>query len=90
MRNWLLAPAQNMPRPTRRVIAAGPARCFFRPKEGIPMPGRHLTDHQVRLYMKFRANRYPPTAAAAKAGFRTASARSARIPGQLRDAPDPY
>lgn len=37
------------------------------------MPGRHLTDHQVRLYMKFR-HTDSCAAAAAKASFSTASA----------------
>jgi transposase InsO family protein len=37
------------------------------------MPGRHINDHQVRLYMKSR-QKDSPEAAAAKAGFSTASA----------------
>jgi len=37
------------------------------------MPGRHINDHQVRLYMKSRRTDSPETAAA-KAGFSTASA----------------
>ena len=37
------------------------------------MPGRHLTDHQVRLYMSLRRND-TPSVAAAKASFSTASA----------------
>jgi hypothetical protein len=32
--------------------------------EGIhPLPGRHVTDHQMRLYMKFRQTDAPPLAA---------------------------
>lgn len=38
-----------------------------------PLPGRHITDHQMRLYMSFRQTE-PPVIAAAKAGFSTASA----------------
>ena len=37
------------------------------------MPGRHVTDHQMRLYMQFR-QRNGLQAAAAKAGFDTATA----------------
>ena len=37
------------------------------------MPGRHVTDHQMRLYMQFR-QRNGLQAAAAKAGFNTATA----------------
>ena len=37
------------------------------------MPGRHATDHQMRLYMHFR-QRNSLQAAAAKAGFSTATA----------------
>ncbi|MEY3267726.1 MAG: Integrase, catalytic region [Pseudomonadota bacterium] len=33
--------------------------------EGIrPLPGRHVTDHQMRLYMHFRETKTPPVAAA--------------------------
>ena len=37
------------------------------------MPGRHLTDHQVRLYMSLRRED-TPSVAAAKASFSTATA----------------
>ena len=37
------------------------------------MPGRHVTDHQMRLYMHFRQHN-GPRASAAKAGFSTATA----------------
>jgi hypothetical protein len=38
-----------------------------------PLPGRHVTDHQMRLYMKFRQTDVPPVAAA-KASISTATA----------------
>ena len=42
--------------------------------EGIrPLPGRHVTDHQMRLYMKFRQTDAPPVAAA-KASISAATA----------------
>ena len=37
------------------------------------MPGRHVTDHQMRLYMKFRQTD-TPAVAAAKASISTATA----------------
>jgi len=50
-----------------------------------PLPGRHITDHQMRLYMSFR-HAEPPVIAAAKAGFSTASAyrieQDPRLPSQ--------
>ena len=61
------------------------------------MPGRHINDHQVRLYMKSRRTDSPDTAAA-KAGFSTASAyrieQDPRLPLQKqttrgRRRPDP-
>ncbi|WP_280550762.1 IS21 family transposase [Halomonas sp. 11-S5] len=61
------------------------------------MPGRHITDHQVRLYMTFRRSD-SPTAAAAKAAFSTATAYrledDPRLPSQTaaprtRRRPDP-
>ncbi len=36
------------------------------------MPGRHITDHQMRLFMKFRHND-GVAVAAARAGFSTAT-----------------
>ena len=66
--------------------------------EGIhPLSGRHVTDHQMRLYMKFRQTDAPPVAAA-KAGFSTASGYrfevDSRLPSQKggvrgRRRPDP-
>src|SRR5450631_4260895 len=38
-----------------------------------PLPGRHVTDHQMRLYMKFRQTDATPVAAA-KASFSAATA----------------
>ena len=62
------------------------------------MPGRHVTDQQMRLYMKFRQNEMMKTVAAAKAGFSTATAyrleADPRLPSQrkaprARRRPDP-
>jgi transposase InsO family protein len=51
------------------------------------MPGRHINDHQMRLYMKFRVTE-PPPAAAARAGISTATAyrieKDPRLPSQTR------
>ena len=61
------------------------------------MPGRHINDHQMRLYMKFRHSDGVATAAA-KAGFSTATgyrvADDPRLPSQKeavrgRRRPDP-
>ncbi len=40
---------------------------------GALVPGRHVTDHQMRLFMKFRTTDTIPVAAA-KAGFSAATA----------------
>ena len=62
------------------------------------MPGRHLTDCQVRRYVKLRTKNQPSAAAAAKAGFSTATGyrleSDPRLPSQKRTArsrrrPDP-
>lgn len=49
------------------------------------LPGRHITDCQMRLYMSFRQTE-PPVIAAAKAGFSAATAyrieRDPRLPSQ--------
>jgi hypothetical protein len=37
------------------------------------LPGRHVTNRQIRLYMNFRRN-HSPTVAAAKAGFSASAA----------------
>lgn len=61
------------------------------------MPGRHVTDHQMRLYMKFRQTDAPPVAAA-KASFSGTTAyrfeQDRRLPSQKivtrdRRRPDP-
>jgi hypothetical protein len=55
---------------------------LIRLQEGIDaLPGLHVTDHQMRLYMNYRLT-LSPEAAAAKAGFSKASAY--RIEGDLR------
>ncbi len=66
--------------------------------EGIrPLPGRHVTDHQMRLYMTFRQTDAPPVAAA-KASISAATAyrfeHDHRLPShkqKIRDRrrPDP-
>ncbi|MCK1474438.1 IS21 family transposase, partial [Bradyrhizobium sp. 197] len=61
------------------------------------MPGCHVTDHQMRLYMKFRQTNSPPEAAA-KASFSSSTAyrleKDLRLPSQKksprqRRRPDP-
>jgi hypothetical protein len=55
------------------------------------LPGRHVTDHQMRLYMKHRQTDAPPLAAA-KAGFSEATAYrledDPRLPSQKAKARD--
>src|SRR5208283_173818 len=62
-----------------------------------PLPGRHVTDHQMRLYMKFRQTDAPPIAAA-KASISAATAyrfeQDRRLPShheqtRSRRRPDP-
>src|SRR3954454_3545129 len=52
-----------------------------------PLPGRHITDCQMRLYMRFRQVE-PPVIAAAKAGFSAATAyrieQDPRLPSQKK------
>ncbi|WP_429577598.1 IS21 family transposase [Paraburkholderia youngii] len=61
------------------------------------MPGRHVNDHQMRLYMKYRLKEQPTTAGA-RAGFSAATAyrieQDPRLPSQKkaprgRRRPDP-
>jgi transposase InsO family protein len=61
------------------------------------LPGRHVTDHQMRLYMKFRETDAPPVAAA-KASISASTAyrfeHDHRLPSHLRQSrgrrrPDP-
>lgn len=51
------------------------------------MPGRHVNDHQMRLYMKHRLKEAPPEAAA-RAGFSVATAyrieEDPRLPSQKK------
>jgi hypothetical protein len=51
------------------------------------LPGRHITDRQMRLYMSFRQAE-TPTVAAAKAGFSAATAyrieQDRRLPSQKK------
>src|SRR5260221_11364876 len=51
------------------------------------LPGRHITDCQMRLYMSFRQTE-TPSVAAAKAGFSAATAyrieQDPRLPSQKR------
>jgi hypothetical protein len=60
---------------------------FFTPMRNRPLPGRHITDCQMRLYMSFRQTE-PPVIAAAKAGLSTASAyrieQDRRLPSQKK------
>jgi hypothetical protein len=52
------------------------------------LPDLHITDHQMRLYMRYRQTR-SPEAAAAKAGFSTASGyrieSDPRLPSQKKE-----
>jgi transposase InsO family protein len=57
------------------------------PMRNLPLPGRHITDCQMRLYMTFRQTE-PPVIAAAKAGFSAATAyrieEDPRLPSQKK------
>ena len=46
------------------------------------MPGRHVTDHQMRLFMQFRQTD-TVAVAAAKASFSTATSPASSSPGTL-------
>jgi Phytanoyl-CoA dioxygenase (PhyH) len=46
---------------------------FFMPMRNRPLPGRHITDCQMRLFMSFRQTE-TASVAAAKAGFSAATA----------------
>src|SRR5215469_14095496 len=76
-----------------RPIGSG----FFTPMRNRSLPGRHISDCQMRLYMNFRQAE-TPSIAAAKAGFSTATAyrieQDPRRPSQKkaprgRRRPDP-
>ena len=64
-----------------RSIGSG----FFTPMRNRSLPGRHITDCQMRLYMSFRKTE-TPSVAAAKAGFSAATAyrieQDPRLPSQ--------
>src|ERR1700758_5306421 len=66
-----------------RSIGSG----FFTPMRNRSLPGRHITDCQMRLYMSFR-QADTPTIAAAKAGFSAATAyrieQDPRLPSQKK------
>ena len=80
------------------VVAAGQVLRGITSREGMPrMPGRHVNDHQMRLYMKLRQTHAVPVAAA-KAGISPATAYriegDPRLPSQRqaqreRRRPDP-
>jgi transposase InsO family protein len=57
------------------------------PMRNRPVPGRHITDCQTRLFMSFRQTE-PPVIAAAKAGFSAATAyrieHDPRLPSQKK------
>ena len=57
------------------------------PMRNRPLPGRHITDRQMRLYMSFRQTE-TPTVAAAKTGFATSSGyrfeHDPRMPSQKK------
>src|ERR1700751_5645418 len=66
-----------------RVIGRG----FFTPMRNRSLPGGHITDCQMRLYMRFRKTE-TPSVAAAKAGFSAATAyrieQDPRLPSQKK------
>ena len=70
------------------VVKGGWARGFFDNDSRAPtLPGKHITDHQARLYMDFhRIN--ATNVAAAKAGFSSSTGRrldnDLRLPSQKR------
>ena len=83
-------PANGVPLEGARWLAVGAGRIgsgFFTLMRNRPLPGRHITDCQMRLYMSFRHTE-PPVIAAAKAGFSTATAyrieQDHRFPSQKK------
>jgi len=79
------------------VGATQVSACFFTPMRKQSLPGRHITDSQMRIYMKFRQTD-TPTLAAAKAGISRPSAyrfeQNPSLPSQKqvqrgRRRPDP-
>ena len=78
------------PRKGRSFLAVAAGRIgsgFFTPMRNRSLPGRHITDCQMRLYMSFRQAE-TPIVAAAKAGFSIATAyrveQDPRLPSQKR------
>ena len=74
---------------SRLVIAADPGmRVVFPIWRNRFVPGRHVTDHQMRLFMKFRQTDTTAVAAAQASiqhGHRpTASTQDPRLPSQKR------
>lgn len=72
------------------VIAAGlVVQVVLPPRGSTRLPGRQVTDHQMRLYMKYPQDRYPPVAAA-KASLSTSTAyrfeKDRRLPSQKKGA----
>ena len=70
------------------MIAAGGVMQVVLPPRGITrVPGRHINDHQMRLYMKYRQTDSPPVAAA-KASFSPSTAyrieKDPRLPSQKK------
>ena len=79
------------------IMAGRVCRWFFRFGRNHFVPGRHVTDHQMRLYMKFRQTT-TAAVAAARASISTATAyrigKDPRLPSQKqtprdRRRPDP-
>src|ERR1019366_7074349 len=73
----------------RHVIATGRRRGWPLLTEGShPLPGRHVTDHQMRLYMTFRQTD-GPAVAAAKAAISPATAyrfeQDHRLPSSIEN-----
>ena len=77
--------------PQGAVLSGGRGRPlgsgFFTPMRNRSLPGRHIIDCQMRLYMSFRQAE-TPSVAAAKAGFSTATAyrieQDPRLPSQKK------
>ena len=83
-----LATARPCKGPCFQAVTAGRIGSgFFTPMRNRSLPGRHITDCQMRLYMSFRQTE-TPTVAAAKAGFSAATAyrieQDPRLPSQKR------
>ena len=83
-------PAKDVPPEGARLLAVaagGIGSGFFTSMRNRPLPGRHITDCQMRLYMSFRHTE-PPVIAAAKAGFSAATAyrmeEDPRLPSQKK------